>query len=79
MNTPTCGILAGEDEIIGTRCADGGTCHHHCATSCSRKDTCVPLSASGLLDNWRTPSEELAELRTRAHKLGYGLVNITQR
>ncbi|WMR34749.1 hypothetical protein [Metapseudomonas otitidis] len=52
---PLFGILAGEPEIIGQRCADGGTCHHRCATECFRKDGCVPLSGSGLRDDWSAP------------------------
>ncbi|MDG9784685.1 Lar family restriction alleviation protein [Metapseudomonas otitidis] len=52
---PLFGILAGEPEIIGQRCADGGTCHHRCNTECFRKDGCVPLSGSGLRDDWSAP------------------------
>lgn len=74
MSQPTCGILVGEEQIIGERCADGGKCHHHCDTRCFRKECCVPLSASGLADDWAAPSIELKELRERAHKLGYTLV-----
>lgn len=57
---PTCGILAGEPEVIGQRCADGGTCHHRCIPidGCFRKATCVPLSASGLDNKWNVPGGE---------------------
>lgn len=53
---PLFGILAGEPEIIGQRCADGGTCHHRCATECFRKDGCVPLTGSGLRYDWSAPN-----------------------
>lgn len=32
-------------------CPDGGACHHDCADSCWRVQTCAPLSASGW-DDW---------------------------
>ncbi|AGR89092.1 hypothetical protein X832_gp136 [Pseudomonas phage PAK_P5] len=54
-----CGILAGEDEILGTRCLDGGRCHHRCETSCFRKECCVPLTVSRLKDDWTAPDEYL--------------------
>lgn len=50
---PKFGILAGEPEILGERCADGGKCHHMCDSECFRKDGCVPLSGSGLTDDWQ--------------------------
>lgn len=53
---PTCGVLAGEPEIVGTRCADGGKCHHSCVDVCWRKDNCGPLTLSGLTDDWKAPS-----------------------
>lgn len=49
------GILAGEPEIIGERCADGGKCHHKCQDECSRRKSCVPLSGSGLANDWSVP------------------------
>jgi hypothetical protein len=45
-------------EVLGIQCIDGGTCHHQCATECFRKSCCVPLSCSGLNDDW-TPKREL--------------------
>lgn len=51
---PIYGILAGEPEIIGERCADGGTCHHHCTDTCWRRTSCAPLSGSGLPLDWST-------------------------
>ncbi|CEF89134.1 hypothetical protein [Pseudomonas phage vB_PaeM_PAO1_Ab03] len=54
-----CGILAGEDEILGTRCLDGGRCHHRCETSCFRKECCVPLTVSRLKDDWTAPDDYL--------------------
>lgn len=59
---PTCGVLAGEPVIIGERCADGGTCHHGCTAECFRRDCCVPLTASGLNDDWSAPVEEPAPM-----------------
>lgn len=61
--TPTCGILAGEDEIVGERCLDGGACHHLCGRlqpgtmHCARRHElrCAPLAASGLADDWSVP------------------------
>jgi hypothetical protein len=50
---PMFGVLAGEPEFIGERCADGGTCHHKCVEACFRKDCCVPLRGSGLADDWK--------------------------
>ncbi|OOZ41639.1 hypothetical protein BOW53_02875 [Solemya pervernicosa gill symbiont] len=36
------------------KCKDGGTCHHRCeANECFREESCVPLSGSGLNDNWQ--------------------------
>ena len=50
MNTetksPACGMLAGEPAILGSRCKDGGTCHHRCESRCVRESSCLPLSAS---------------------------------
>lgn len=59
---PTCGVLAGEPVIIGERCADGGTCHHCCTAECFRRACCVPLTASGLNDDWSAPVEEPAPM-----------------
>lgn len=59
---PTCGVLAGEPVIIGERCADGGTCHHGCTAECFRRECCVPLTASGLNDDWSAPGEEPAPM-----------------
>ena len=53
---PICGILAGEPEIIGERCADGGKCHHRCTDTCLRRSTCAPLSGSGLRFDWSVPA-----------------------
>lgn len=53
---PICGILAGEPEIIGERCADGATCHHRCAAGCWRRTSCAPLSGSGLRYDWSAPA-----------------------
>lgn len=38
-------------------CIDGGRCHHACGESgtCFRQDGCVPLTGSGLTDDWRLP------------------------
>lgn len=38
-------------------CPDGGTCHHHCKSPCARRDAlgCVPLTVSGLNDDWTPP------------------------
>jgi hypothetical protein len=51
---PTSGILAGEPEVLGERCKDGGKCHHSCTAQCFRREVanCVPLGASGLTDSW---------------------------
>ena len=82
---PTVGILAGEPEIIGQRCADGGKCHHGCKPDpgCFRKECCGPLALSGLSDNWLSPEDEkklqVQKLRDEAHKLGYALVSIEQK
>lgn len=56
-NQPTCGILAGEPEVIGERCADGGKCHHRCEAECSRRTSCAPLTGSGLMDDWSDPKQ----------------------
>lgn len=46
-------------------CIDGGTCHHGCEKNilkpCQRKDrlSCVPLTGSGLTDDWTIPVERL--------------------
>ena len=53
---PICGILAGEPEIIGERCADGGKCHHRCTDTCWRRTSCAPLSGSGLRYDWSAPA-----------------------
>ena len=53
---PLFGVLAGEPEIIGERCADGGKCHHRCTDTCSRRSTCAPLSGSGLRFDWSVPA-----------------------
>lgn len=56
VTTPRWGILAGEPEIVGSRCADGGTCHHDCTDVCFRNcPGFVPLSGSGLNDDWSIP------------------------
>lgn len=52
---PKFGVLAGEPEVLGERCSDGGTCHHRCESTCFRKDCCVPLSGAGLNDDWSIP------------------------
>lgn len=41
----------------GVSCPDGGKCHHGCDTPCWRRDEggCVPLTISGLDDNWEIP------------------------
>lgn len=74
ITTPTCGVLAGETEVIGERCADGGKCHHECAVSCFRRIACVPLTSSGLNDDWQTPAQEVLaaadRLTQRATELG---------
>jgi hypothetical protein len=44
-------------EQLGSRCADGGKCHHACIETCFRKECCVPLSESGLGDDWLPKSE----------------------
>lgn len=63
---PICGILAGEPEIIGERCADGGKCHHRCTDTCSRRATCAPLSGSGLRFDWSPVDPSLSGLRDAA-------------
>jgi hypothetical protein len=52
---PQCGIRAGEPEILGERCADGATCHHNCGQACFRKGSCLPLTLSGLNNDWSIP------------------------
>ena len=39
-------------------CIDGGACHHNCGPKgkCFRQDGCVPLSASGLANDWTVPA-----------------------
>lgn len=41
-------------------CIDGGKCNHGCGPRCKcfRTDGCVPLSGSGLADNWKLPTED---------------------
>lgn len=60
---PTCGVLAGEPEVIGVLCKDGGKCHHQCETACFRQQTCSPLTASGLGHDWQptVPGVEVTE------------------
>lgn len=53
---PLFGVLAGEPEIIGERCADGGKCHHRCTDTCWRRTSCAPLSGSGLRYDWSAPA-----------------------
>lgn len=65
-NKPICGILAGEPEIIGERCADGATCHHRCAAGCWRRTSCAPLSGSGLRYDWSPVDPSLSGLRDAA-------------
>lgn len=77
-SAPKFGVLAGEPEILGERCADGGKCHHLCKTECFRKDGCVPLSGSGLTDDWKEPSapvelDERDELEAYCAKVGLPL------
>ena len=67
---PICGILAGEPEIIGERCADGGKCHHRCTDTCSRRATCAPLSGSGLRFDWSPVDPSLSGLRDAAIATG---------
>lgn len=52
------GVLAGEPEIIGERCADGGKCHHGCEDTCKRRATCMPLTGSGLDYKWEPKQQE---------------------
>lgn len=52
------GVLAGEPEIIGERCMDGGTCHHKCQQACFRKECCSPLAGAGLNNDWSMPKLE---------------------
>lgn len=41
------------------RCIDGGACHHECEPQyCFRKETSLPLSASGLGDDWETKTDD---------------------
>lgn len=60
---PICGVLAGEPEIIGERCKDGGKCHHECKEVCFRRDGnhCVPLTGSRLNDDWSEPAAPVGE------------------
>lgn len=38
------------------RCKDGGVCHHDCKPGkCFRVSACLPLSGSGLPDDWGPP------------------------
>lgn len=50
------GILAGQPEIVGTRCMDGSTCHESCKSECFRKINCRPLTSSGLSPDWSLPT-----------------------
>lgn len=52
---PKFGILAGEPEIIGERCRDGGACHHECTQTCFRRLNCGALTGSGLNPDWSEP------------------------
>lgn len=52
-------------EKIGVRCADTGVCHHGCTETCFRKDSCVPLSISGLDDKWQPKSTVVLTPRER--------------
>lgn len=60
-----CGVLAGEPEVIGERCKDGGKCHHACATVCFRREgnNCVPLTGSRLNDDWSEPASNAQDER----------------
>ena len=60
---PKTGVLVGEPEIVGERCADGGTCHHGCTDECWRKTGCGPLTCSGLNDDWSSPPAGFAVYR----------------
>ena len=44
---------------VRRECRDGGTCHHKCwpQEACFREQYCVPLSISGLDDNWQPISK----------------------
>lgn len=53
---PKIGILAGQPEIVGTRCMDGSTCHESCKSECFRKANCHPLTSSGLAPDWSLPT-----------------------
>ena len=63
---PLFGVLAGEPEIIGERCADGGKCHHRCTDTCWRRTSCAPLSGSGLRFDWSPVDPSLSGLRDAA-------------
>ena len=59
---------------IGSTCKDGGKCHHYCTAQegCFRQKCCVPLSSSGLDDQWNTPEESaniFAEELRQTHSL----------
>jgi len=58
---PLFGILAGEPEIIGERCADGAKCHHACKDVCGRRKTCLPLTGSGLDSKWEPRQHEVSD------------------
>jgi len=55
-SSPKFGVLAGEPEIIGERCKDGGTCHHGCTQTCFRRLNCGALTGSGLNPDWSEPT-----------------------
>lgn len=47
-------------------CIDGGACHHKCdfPYNCFRKLACLPLSGSGLNDNWTLPVDAPMSMET---------------
>jgi hypothetical protein len=54
QNQVTLKITYGLEERPGSQCLDGGKCHHNCTgdIGCFRKQTCEPLTGSGLNNNW---------------------------
>jgi len=41
-------------EVLGSRCIDGGSCHHECKEKCFRRECCEPLS--GYAGPWKYPT-----------------------
>ena len=77
-SAPKFGVLAGEPEIIGERCKDGGVCHHECKQTCFRRLNCGALTGSGLNPDWSDPTapverDERANFADWCSAIGYTL------